>query len=107
MGNLALNSGDLNSLEGVAAPNLRGQLLGPVVAMFIPYVLTAAGFVLLLMLISGGFSYLTSGGDPKKTEGAKGRITSALIGFFVIFFAYLIVRLVGILFDVTAINSIF
>ena len=39
-----------------------------------------AGLAAFIMLIVGGFKWLTSGGDPKKLESAKGSITYAFAG---------------------------
>lgn len=47
---------------------------------------------LFIMLIVGGFKYLTSGGDPKATESAKNTMTYAIIGLVVIIGSYLILR---------------
>lgn len=47
--------------------------------------------ILIVVLIAGGFIYLTSGGDAKKTETAKGLLTSAIFGIIIAFAAWLIV----------------
>lgn len=52
---------------------------------------TLATPILIIVLIVGGFIYLTSGGNPKKTETAKGLITSAIFGIIIAFAAWLIV----------------
>lgn len=52
-----------------------------------------AGIILFLYLIWGGFDYLTSMGDPKKAEAGKNKITSAIIGFVIIFAAFWIVQI--------------
>ena len=49
-----------------------------------------AGIVLFVLLLVGGFKFITSGGDPKAVEGAKKTITSAVAGLLVIVLAYLI-----------------
>lgn len=41
-------------------------------------------FVAFIMLLIGGFRYLTSGGDPKKAEEAKNTITYAIFGLLVL-----------------------
>ncbi len=53
-----------------------------------------AGIVLFILLIVGGFRFITSGGDPKAVEGAKKTITSAIIGLIVILLSYLILVLI-------------
>ena len=49
-----------------------------------------AGLALFIMLIIGGFKYITSAGDPKKTESAKNTITYAILGLVLVVLAYLI-----------------
>jgi len=47
---------------------------------------------LFIMLLIGGFKFLTSGGDPKRTESAKGTMTYAIVGLVVIIASYLILK---------------
>lgn len=72
--------------------------LGKIVSNLIPFFLGFAGIGLLLYLIYGGFSYLTSSGDPKKTEAAKGIITNAIIGFFLVVVAFWLTQLLNFIF---------
>lgn len=53
---------------------------------------TLAGIALFVMLLVGGFKYMTSGGDPKGSEQAKGMITSALLGIVLLIVAWLILK---------------
>lgn len=46
------------------------------------------------MFLIGGFKYLTSGGDPKALEGAKGTLTHAILGLIVLVFAFLILVII-------------
>ncbi len=54
-----------------------------------------AGIAFLVMFIVGGFKYLTSAGNPKAVEAAKGTITMAFLGLLLIVSAYLILKLIG------------
>lgn len=56
-----------------------------------------AGVALLFYLITAGLTMMTSRGDPKALEGAKARITYAIYGFVIVFTAYWIVQIVGML----------
>lgn len=47
--------------------------------------------ILIIVLIAGGFIYLTSEGNPKKTEQAKSLLTSAIVGIVIALAAWLIV----------------
>ncbi|MBI3956058.1 hypothetical protein HY339_02285 [Candidatus Gottesmanbacteria bacterium] len=66
-----------------------------------------AGLGLLLMIVSAGFTLLTSAGDAKKLESGKQRLTYAIVGFLVIFVAYWGVQLAGKIFGVAEIQSVF
>lgn len=81
-----------------------GQLISQPV---IQYVFAAAGMGLLLMLVSSGFTFLTSSGDAKKLESGKQRLTYSLVGFIVIFIAYWIVQLMGKIFGIAGIEETF
>ena len=59
---------------------------------FVQSLVSISAVALFLMFIVGGFSFLFSGGDPKKTEQAKGTLTNAVIGLVVIVSAYLVLR---------------
>ena len=53
-----------------------------------------AGIVLFVLLLSGGFKYITSGGDPKAIESAQKTISYAIGGLIVIVLSYLILVLI-------------
>lgn len=55
---------------------------------------TAAGLVCFVMLIVGGFKYLTSGGDPKQTAAARGTLTWAVAGLAIIIAAWFILQFI-------------
>jgi uncharacterized membrane protein len=74
--------------------------LGSIISTFLPYIYVAAGLLLLVMLISGGFSLLTSAGDQKKTAEGYGKITSGLIGFVIVFVSFFLVQIIEIVFGV-------
>jgi TRAP-type C4-dicarboxylate transport system permease small subunit len=49
-----------------------------------------AGIAAFVMLLIGGFKYLTSGGDPKSTESAKKTITYAILGLVLLLGGWLV-----------------
>jgi len=58
-------------------------------------VLIAAGAAaLFIMLVTAGFKYLTSAGDPKALEGAKKTLTYAIGGFVVLVFSFLVIKII-------------
>ncbi|MBI5620201.1 hypothetical protein HY949_00290 [Candidatus Gottesmanbacteria bacterium] len=81
--------------------------VGGIINKAIPFIFSFAGLALLLMLIMAGFDLLTSAGDAKKLEMGKQRLTQAIIGILLIIVAYWLVQIVGIIFGVTEIQSVF
>lgn len=81
------NTGSFQSLSGVAN----------IVSLFINISFAVAGIILLFYFIMGGIGMISSAGknDPQKAEQAKKSITSALIGFVIVFASYWIVKLIG------------
>ena len=55
-----------------------------------------AGLAVFIMLLTGGLKYLTSGGDPKAQEQAKGTLTFAVLGLVLIIAAYLILNFLSV-----------
>ncbi|MCR4324717.1 MAG: pilin [Candidatus Curtissbacteria bacterium] len=55
----------------------------------------AAGIAFFVMLIVGGFKYITSGGDPKNVGQAQSILTYAVIGIVLVVASWLILQLIG------------
>jgi len=53
-----------------------------------------AGLAVFIMLIWGGFKYLTAGGDPKKSEEAYKTLTYALMGLALIIISWFVLLLI-------------
>lgn len=96
--------GPLNSVTFGGAGNFT---LGGIISRATNYIFIFAGVGLLLMLLSGGFTFLTSAGDSKKLESGKQRITNALLGFLIIFASFWLVQAAGIIFNFTPAQTIF
>jgi hypothetical protein len=98
----AVNFSDLRSVfPSGSILNNRGLTVGQIVTKFLPYLFVVAGLILMFYLIMGGFGLMTSGGDPKKVQSAQGKITSAVVGFFIIFVAYWITQLLQSIFGLS------
>lgn len=69
--------------------------LGILFERVVGYALGLAGIVLFILLIIGGFKFITSGGDPKAVEGARKTLTSAIAGLVIILVSYLVLVLIS------------
>lgn len=60
----------------------------------INWILAVLGLVAVIMVIIGGFTYMTSQGDPGKTKKAKDTILYGIIGLIIALLAFAIVNFV-------------
>lgn len=80
-------------IKGPLDPNI--QNLGGLISRILSFIIPLAGIVLLFVLIWGGFDYMMSQGNPEKVKSAQAKITTGLIGFFLLISSYLIVRVIA------------
>ncbi|MFC1640780.1 hypothetical protein ACFL2D_01880 [Patescibacteria group bacterium] len=62
----------------------------PVVIAVINWILAITAAVAILVLIVGGFRYITSAGNDKRVQAAKTTITYAIVGLIIVLLAYVI-----------------
>ncbi|MFH1863551.1 MAG: hypothetical protein ABIJ85_01380, partial [bacterium] len=58
-------------------------------------VLGFAGIAFFVLLLVGGFKYMTAGGDPKAIDSAKKTLTSAIAGLLIVVLSYLVLVFIG------------
>ena len=68
-----------------------GELIGNILKIIYPL----AGIALFLLILYGGFTWLTSAGDPEKVRKGIDTIVNAVIGIVIIVFAYVATKVVG------------
>lgn len=90
MGNAIKNPVLSPKLQNLSGEGFFQLLLPNIVAL----VLIGGSVVFFAMLVIGAIQWITSGGDKANLEGARGRISSALIGIVVLFSTFAIIRLV-------------
>jgi len=61
---------------------------------FVSVAIEFGGIALFVMLLIGGFNYLTSGGNPQQAEAAKKTITYAIFGIVLLEMSFLILKLI-------------
>ncbi len=105
----AINYSELlrNSAPSGGVLDIKNGSIGEMITSLLPWIFTISGIALLVFLIIGGLSYMTAGNDPKKMEGAKAKISSALVGFVIVFVSYWIVQIIGLVFNIPSIQSVF
>lgn len=82
----------LGSGEGAATI----QCLEPLFKNVVSGIAALVGIALFIMILNSGFRYLTSAGDQKKLEAARGSLTNALTGVVLIAIGYLILKTIQV-----------
>ena len=70
------------------------QDLNVIFGKVIAVVLGLAGIALFVMLLVGGFKFISAGGDPKAMEEAKKTLTYAIGGLVLVAVAFLIIQII-------------
>jgi uncharacterized membrane protein len=81
-------------VDGVPTLGCLEIIFGNILFMASAFVL----LILFIMLIVGGFNYLTSLGNTEKVKKAQGTIKFAIIGFALFLLSYLILWTIDVLF---------
>lgn len=73
------------------------QSIGKLATLFVNIIFVLVGVVLLFFFVMGGIGMIAGAGsgDAQKAAQAQKTITSALIGFIIVFVSYFLVKLIG------------
>jgi hypothetical protein len=90
------NSAATGSSSSGACPNApRNQpSLNTIIASVTNIISSLVAVAAVIMIIIGGFRYVTSGGDSNRVASARGTIINAIIGLVIAVLAQVIVRFV-------------
>lgn len=83
-------AGDCTEREERSSTDKLNDLIASIVNIFSVIV----GVIAVIMIIFGGFKYITSGGDSGKISSAKTTIIYAIVGLIIVALAQVIVRFV-------------
>lgn len=70
--------------------SVDNESIDPIISTIIETALSFIGVIFLLLIIYGGYNWMTAAGDNGKVETAKNTITRAVIGLIVVLAAYAI-----------------
>lgn len=86
----------LKSLEitaraaGFGEPRSLGEIVGALIGVFLSFL----GVIFFILILYGGFTWMTSGGNEQKILKAKRILTQAVIGIIIVISAYSITSFV-------------
>lgn len=75
--------------------------IGKLIESLLKFTLGIVGLLVFVYLIWGGIEWLTAGGDKSKTEGARTKITNAIIGLAIVAAALAISTVLGNFFGIS------
>ena len=76
------------------------SFLQKILQLGISLALVIGAIIFFFMLLVGGISWISGGGDKAKLESAQKKITHALIGLAILLSTFAIIKLVGYLFGI-------
>jgi len=94
----SLNIGTDNPVKIEGPLDSSVDSLGKIITKGLNFIMPMAGIVLLFVLISGGYDYMMSQGNPEKIKAGQAKITSGIIGFVLLIASFLITRLIAAIF---------
>jgi len=77
------------------------ETIGDLINRILPFILGLAGIILLFVLILAGYDLIMSQGNAEKIKSAQAKITTGIIGLFLLIFSYLIVSLIAKIFGLS------
>ncbi|MBI2624727.1 MAG: hypothetical protein HYW70_00045 [Candidatus Nealsonbacteria bacterium] len=73
----------------------NGTSINELVAWLYYGIIAIAGLASFFIMVSGGFQYLTSAGNPSSMGEAKDKIMNAVLGLILIFASYIILKAIN------------
>lgn len=81
-------------------PAAKFSSIGTIINLIVPTFMAGAAIIFLFMLIMAAYSIITGEGKPEAITKATKTATFAIIGLVVVLSAYLLVKLIGIIFKI-------
>lgn len=80
--------------------------IGGLISTILPNVFVVAGLIIFFFILLGGFTMITNAGNPEKQKEGGQMLTGAVIGFAIIFGAYWLVQLIGLILGIDILNPV-
>lgn len=74
---------------------------GGIISEALTFLFPAAGLILFVMIVWGGFEMLSGAASAKSKDAGRQRITAAVIGFVLLFSAYWIAQILEAIFGIS------
>ena len=91
---LAQDMGDYGNLDNVNLVKSGGADATSIAVTIINWILGFLALIAVVIILIGGFEWMTAGGSEDKVKAARDRIKYGLIGLGIVLLAYVIVTVV-------------
>jgi hypothetical protein len=102
---LAINIGNEFKFGNLGIGQIKGYAsIGSFLSALLPNAYILAGLILFFYIFLGGFGILTAAGNPEKLKEGQKTLTSALLGFLIIFGSYWLIQVIEVLTGIKIFN---
>lgn len=105
MATTPISLGKALKFQGTATADTAYSGVGSLINNILPNIYIAGGIVIFFMIIIGGFTIIANAGDSHKIQEGTKTITSAIMGFAVLFASYWIIQIIQVVTGVPILNS--
>jgi len=84
--------------QAIQGPLQGINTVGDLISKILEFAIPMGGIILLFMMIWGGYDIITSQGSAEKWKTARNKITYGIIGFILLAVAFLLTKLVEVIF---------
>jgi hypothetical protein len=95
-----LQIGSENIPQIASLPGGKELNLVNIVNALVTFLIPLGAMILFVFLLWGGFDFLMANGEPEKMKSGKAKITSGIIGFVLLVFAYVITKILASIFGI-------
>jgi hypothetical protein len=83
-----------DDLQDILLNHTAGAYFQKIIPSFIGLAFAIGVLIFVFMLIAGAIQWIASGGDKAALEGARGRITNAIVGIVILFSVFAIIKII-------------
>jgi hypothetical protein len=102
-----VNIGQQLKIKGGTPISSTYKQINTYISQILPNIFVVAGLILLVLFIAGGLGTILSAGNPEAQQKSKTAVTSAVIGFTIIFASFWIIQIIQVITGIPIFNPPF
>ena len=89
-----------DELQNILLNQTGGSYFQKLIPSIIGIAFVIGALIFVFMLIIGGIQWIASGGDKSALEGARGRITNAIVGMAILLSVFALIKVIETFFGI-------